>query len=54
VVRLFEWVEEPLNDCHIHTLHADAIEYWATQAGADVTSRTGVLNDVACYAGVFR
>jgi hypothetical protein len=54
VVRLFEWVEEPTNECHLHTLHADDIERWAVEAGASVTSRAGKLNDVECYAGVFR
>lgn len=54
VVRLFEWVEEPLNECHIHTLHADDLERWALDAGASVTSRTHELNGVKCYAGVFR
>jgi hypothetical protein len=54
VVRLFEWVEEPTNDCHLHTLHAADLERYAFDAGARVTGRSGELNGVKCYAGVFR
>lgn len=34
VVRLFEWVEFPTNEAHIHTLHAADIVRWATEAGS--------------------
>jgi hypothetical protein len=53
LVRLFEWVEQGTNECHIHTLHAEEIGRWAREAEASVTEGSDTLNGVPYYAGVF-
>lgn len=58
VVRLFEWIGFPTNECHIHVLRASHIIKWARKAGAKVSGGTkkiewaGETN--ASYGGVFR
>lgn len=36
IVRLFEWVGFPRNDCHLWTLDAKELERWARRAADDV------------------
>ncbi|MGH2596132.1 MAG: hypothetical protein ACRDH7_09235 [Actinomycetota bacterium] len=52
VVRLFEWVEQMTNECHIHTLHAAEIERWAMDAGGSVSGMSETLDGVDCFHAV--
>jgi hypothetical protein len=53
VIRIFEWVEEPISDGHIHTLHKDELDKWLGGEG-----KTEQLNENGCiglsYYGIFK
>ena len=53
VIRIFEWVEEPISDGHIHTLHEKELNKWLGGYG-----KTERLNENGCvglaYYGIFK
>lgn len=53
IVRIFEWVEEPISDGHIHTLHEHELNKWLGGYG-----KTERLNENGCiglsYYGIFK
>lgn len=52
IIRIFEWIETPVTDGHIHTLHAKDLDKWLGGEG-----KTEQLNDRDCvglaYFGIF-
>jgi 2-polyprenyl-3-methyl-5-hydroxy-6-metoxy-1,4-benzoquinol methylase len=52
LIRIFEWIEEPLSDGHIHVLHEKDLNKWLGGQG-----RAEMINDRGahglCYHGVF-
>ena len=53
VIRIFEWIEEPVSDGHIHTLHEEELNKWLGGYG-----KTERLNENGCvglaYYGIFK
>lgn len=53
IIRIFEWIEEPISDGHIHTLHEEELNKWLGGYG-----KTYQLNENGChglaYAGIFK
>jgi len=53
IIRIFEWIEEPISPGHIHTLHEKELNSWLDGKG-----KTEQVNDRGChglcYYGIFK
>jgi 2-polyprenyl-3-methyl-5-hydroxy-6-metoxy-1,4-benzoquinol methylase len=53
IIRVFEWIEEPVSPGHLHTLHEKDLNEWFGGTG-----KTEKLNDRGCvglaYYGIFK
>lgn len=53
IVRVFEWIDEPLSDGHIHTLTREKMDGWLHGSGKVTDLREGPCVGRA-YSGIFR
>jgi hypothetical protein len=48
-IRIFEWLEIPTDEGHIHTLHKSELDYWLGKEGETKEFDTGLLSGLAYF-----